>query len=438
MIFTALFLFCLWSSVFWGLKWINTDAPLSKESKALIANVKKYDPHLKEHPYFLVLGFDAKADVNPYELGSKRYHTDWKWFYENDLSADQPTHLKSSIRQDVGLFFLEKDEKIFDLIREKSAQGFSYQILLEHQHDLQRMNQDQSLLNSRFQQFLNLPVNERVLLTNYLGETANFSLMVKIHQLHLSNLAFHKNIADIEAYLKLLIQKDRDALPLIDKFVYQTMISQTIDVINDLNRLFGINFSEIQQFSHQQLSLENALSYEFASGFELNVKMNEEVNLFKSGNLDSDHNEHSVFKGWAFKHLSKLLFHTNMTANQSAQVVWPYIQDSKLDFKEFKSAPKHNPVGMPIAYKVKNYLGNIFSSIGNPDWGRYAIRLRLLDQKIRVLNVLNKQRSHFDLKQLNQNSDGFEYYKAEGQLCIRSPKPLSPEDEKKYKSCLSI
>ena len=55
-------IFLVWGLLVGFLFWLTRDEPLSKEAELLLANVQLYDASITEHPYFDVLGFDARSD----------------------------------------------------------------------------------------------------------------------------------------------------------------------------------------------------------------------------------------------------------------------------------------------------------------------------------------------------------------------------------------
>jgi hypothetical protein len=82
-------------------------------------------------------------------------------------------------------------------------------------------------------------------------------------------------------------------------------------------------------------------------------------------------------------------------------------------------------------------MGNKLMDFALPKWETYAVRPRLINQKITLLNIL-AQHQPIDLIQLNKNQQGDVFYETKDQLCIKTPNPfLNEEEERKYGSCLS-
>ena len=72
-----------WLGIFLFFRWLATDEPLSKTSQGFFAQVRQYNPELKQDPYFYVLGFDAKPDISPEQFGQTKYHAGWAAFYRD-------------------------------------------------------------------------------------------------------------------------------------------------------------------------------------------------------------------------------------------------------------------------------------------------------------------------------------------------------------------
>lgn len=96
--------------------WLIQDEPISQNATALLADVRFYEADLKQDPYFLWLGFEAKTDAEQQLLGQKIYHRDWKNFYQtNSVYIDEPVEKFSELQSD---FLTEADEKVFEQLKE--------------------------------------------------------------------------------------------------------------------------------------------------------------------------------------------------------------------------------------------------------------------------------------------------------------------------------
>lgn len=430
---------CLWVIIFATIKWLSADEPLSKESQVLLDQVQMYDPDLQEHPYFFELGFDAKSDIDQILLGRMQYQYGWsKDQYLNGLHDDSdsisndPRYI--AIEKFKGQFLSEQDEAFLKNFSKKASnEGMSYRYLLNNKTQLQRIYTQQRMLNHRFQQYLVLPPSEHVLLTSMAGAMPPYTLIMRMHYLYLSHLAFQGDQLAITKYTKQLMAKYQQPMPMIHKMFINEMISQNLNILNDLNRISSLKKQSLPQLTLKQISLKNELSTEFANMF---VILN---NL-----LDSDKNSNQAekpkqLKQWIFFKLYSLFYNKNISINHYAEAVQSAILLSELNDLEFKKQltnfkkPKEKPNAL------KNYWGQkILGNDEDLNWEHFVVRPRLLNQKIRVFNVLLENR-HVNLKQLNQNAQGHEYYQKNGELCIKSPAPNdSKANLERYRSCLKI
>lgn len=336
-----------------------------------------------------------------------------------------------------GVFFNEDEAKILDLIRTSSKQNLSYKLYQKHRLELESLYRNNSVLVQRYDRLLELENPKNILLLSIHSGTPNFNLMIKVHHLYLSNLAFNKNVKAIVQYTHTLIAKTEN-VPLLDKMVYLSMISNNLDILNDLRLLNSQLNIELNQFNQKQLSIRNALSAEVGSISEMLNLINEHEKLAEFYGLLLEKKESGTYNSLIKNKFAHLLFLKNASLNLYVSNIYPAIHLSESSNTNLIQALKNQQNVEVKKSWIKNYLGQRIIGIGMPQWGRYAVRPRLVDQKIQVFNVLSKNR-HLDLEQLNQNKDGYEYYRTETELCIKSPDPNQDVDQwEKHKSCLRI
>ena len=432
----------LWGVIFFTLKWLKADEPLSKDANELLAMVQFYDPNLKQDPYFYMLGFDARKDIDPQVLGREKYQFGWNEFYKNKISwngerTKDPIFIK--IQESTGVFLKPKDEELLkELNRDDSLQQ-TYQGILKHRSDLQRIYQQQTLLNQRYQKYLMLKPSDRILLTSISGATPNYILIAHAHYLYILHLTLNGNIHALTQYTEQLILKNQHASSLIHKMFIHKMISQNISILNEFNRSQLKKIKKISQLTPKQMSIRTAMADEFGGSVaQFNQIGGVEYNLFEKLDENGKFKEQTGLASYVYKKVKPYLYLPQMTENRYANYMMPAILLSEKSDPKFKKSLMHLNQNVENSWSVKNFFGKKLADIANPNWTFYAVRLRLLNQKIHVLNVLVQNRK-IDLKQLNKNQQGFEYYEKNGELCFKSPDPEGTEaNEKRYRSCLKI
>ncbi len=127
-----------------------------------------------------------------------------------------------------------------------------------------------------------------------------------------------------------------------------------------------------------------------------------------------------------------------MSTNQFALQVQKAVEWSSLDDQTLLQHMQDDNLNIAPSFQVKNYLGQRLVDIANFDLNSYDVRIRMLDQKIRVLNLLAKNRK-VDLKQLNHHSQAQQFSIKNGRLCMTQLDSLISEEVlEKYNSCLTI
>ncbi|WP_152033030.1 hypothetical protein [Acinetobacter wuhouensis] len=177
---------------------------MSKESQVLLDQVQMYDPDLQEHPYFFELGFDARNDADQILLGQLQYHSDWSNFIQHQLGEEGKNN-NQDLEKFRGQFFSQKSIDMFKAMQAVAKeQGLSYQLYSQNRAELQRLYASQGMLNARFQRLLNAPQSDKVLLLTAQAKIPDFILIIRMHHLYLSHLAFKNDISGIVKYIEKL------------------------------------------------------------------------------------------------------------------------------------------------------------------------------------------------------------------------------------------
>ena len=116
----------------------------------------------------------------------------------------------------------------------------------------------------------------------------------------------------------------------------------------------------------------------------------------------------------------RLVYLPNRSLNQQVKDIEPYIALSERSYLDFLQQYEHFQPEKRSKNVLKNSVGNILAQVAVVDWRPYALRSRILDNKIRVFNAVQKQES---VEELNKNREGYDYYQKEHQLCLKQPFP---------------
>ncbi|RYL22985.1 hypothetical protein [Acinetobacter piscicola] len=417
--------------------WLIQDEPISQNAMALLADVRLYETDLKQDPYFLWLGFDAKTDAEQQLLGQKIYHRDWKNFYQtNSVYIDEPIEKFSELQGD---FLTEADEKVFEQLIKDLQVEIGIEAYQKQQRALEEIYSRQSVLNARWQALLHQAPTQKVLVLSVEGAIPNFTLMMKIHRLYVAHLLFQQDVAALVRYTEALIAKDQSAVSLLDKMIMLNLISDNIELIHQLNQRLG------QKHTLSELSLaQMSMRFPFASETAVMQQVtNRLVDRQSPQGLfdfiyEDENQQKSVEKHPIADFFTPLLLLKNQSLNRYVSYIYPTLVISELPNPQFKQALQQPHDSTVKRSWLKNFMGNKLVDVALPRWETYAIRPRLINQKIVLLNVL-AQHQAIDLARLNQNTQGYAFYQTKTALCIKTPNPyLDEEEQRKYGSCLKL
>ena len=258
-------IFLVWGLLVGFLFWLTRDEPLSKEAELLLANVQLYDASITEHPYFDVLGFDARSDLDSQVLGRLIYRQGWSEYYNtSDVKIDYERNRQKLSR--LKFEYLTNDEKnLLKEILNQNDEHLFYRNLLNNKLQLQRLYLRQSVLNKKFQDFVKQQNSTKPLLLSVNTDYPNYSLIRMAHLIYLSDLFFKNDKTEIAIYIEQLIYKSTKAENLVEKMVIISMLSQSVVVLNHLNHGEISSNIRIPTLTKGQMSLRSSLSVEFAS-----------------------------------------------------------------------------------------------------------------------------------------------------------------------------
>ena len=429
-----------WLGIFLFFRWLATDEPLSKTSQDFFAQVRQYNPELKQDPYFYVLGFDAKPDISPEQFGQTKYHAGWAAFYRDksitEIEKDSAQQKKMSAE-----FLTEKDQALLKKLKENAKNNQVYQDILTHKAALQAIDQQQTLLKKRFQMYMALQASDKPLLLSLNHPYPNYGLILSMNYLYISQLAYRHDLATLQVHIEQLKQKLSHPENLVEKMVVLVMLRNCLDLLNDLNKADPQHALMIPELTPSQLSVQTAFATEFASPAIYFSRLNREGHesaVFDMLDEQGGEIEKSKLEQWFYSWVSPFVFQNNMSTNQLALQVQKAVEWSSLDDQILLQHMQDDNLNIAPSFQVKNYLGQRLVDIANFDLNSYDVRIRMLDQKIRVLNLLAKNRK-VDLKQLNHHSQAQQFSIKNGRLCMTQLDSLISEEVlEKYNSCLTI
>ncbi|NAR98732.1 hypothetical protein [Acinetobacter haemolyticus] len=398
--------------------WLQHDESLNDTTNELFAFQQGYQPDLKEHPYFIALGLDAKQDIDPMLLGRLRYHQYWAHYFTAPLSeSDAQNSLELNIAQKFkGSGIDGHSKELLSNLSKNRDKGIDLELLAKSKQQLNLGFEKNQYLVQRYLNLihqknyrdLSLPANSALL---------DYSNMMNIHYLYISKLAMDRDADVLKSYIDQLILIYADTTSLIYKMLLNRMIDSSLTLLHFLVDDVDSHMS-VMPMTDQQLSYRKVFAGEL---WFITTGLPSYENHIKNTSSHEEVIDNSSAIGLIGK--SNLFFLPNMTINQFARQYQPYIELSESPYLKFKA--EVNLIGkqeqdQQQLFKLKNYIGNILVNIGSPSFVDYIVRSRLLDHKIRVFNVLHGGKE-WDLEQLNLNKDGYAFYQTQHELCIRSP-----------------
>ncbi len=387
--------------------WLHHDEPLSQETQQLLSLQEGYKPELKTHPYFFMLGFDAKQNVDPMVLGRLRYHQDWANYFQHKQNlSGQPSALELKLTSSGTS--AETKQLLSDFKRQyQTEQSFDMGWIVQHKIQIQKAIQRDYGWIERYQTLLQQsPQSE--LLQPPDAVWANYGLLMNVHYLYLMNLLTSNQPAQqLQQYIEHLTQSMSRSNHLVDQMVLVEKINTSTQLLHDLNRKEHHHLS-LDGLSLQQLSMRKTLA------MEANIMVL--VNPFNVTHSSESGDGVTFWQRLALP----FVYLPHMTTNQYVRDLQQVIVLSEMNYADFKKDINHLAAIKPDHIVVKNFVGNILMQIGGPSMQKYLIKMRQLDHTILLFNVLNSQQT-WNVQSLNQNKEGYEFYQTDTRLCIKSP-----------------
>lgn len=382
----------------------------SEVTKKLLAYSQQYNSNLDRDPYFDFIGLDANSTSNPTELGKLRYHQ----FWQQDPMKSISKVTKNSVKNlPIGI---QSDKNVLDseLINLLEGIGNQYalnklsSIYVDKKKILDAYQKNDYLIN-RYLKIINNPNYKNLVLPNTSKDFVSdqIKLFINLNRLHIAYLVLNGDTEGIHTILVNLMMHI-DQTQITERFMVMKMIDETVDILHMMN-LEKKHLYSVQPFTQKALSLKQVYAALF-------------INIDQSFREIENPKQEADEKNITSKLVSMLFFDKNQTSNMFANYFQASIDLSELSYKDFKTKVNENVVLQNSTTKVKNYIGNhIYNKSSTLPLKQYVVMNRLiLDHKIQLFNILNQQQS-WDVKKLNSNSEGYEFYINKDQLCIRSP-----------------
>ena len=385
------------------LGWLQKDEPLTAQTKQLLLQDAAYQVPLAKHPYFLLLGIDSRATVEPNTLGRYRYHYDW-WQLQQDYLTEknaQGTALDQRATQDDWPMADQQYlDELLQLVRYHPEQIQDY---LNYQKTALAVLPQRHLLSlKRYQNWL-AQSDYHVLVMPINSESPDYALLVQLHMLHILQIALQaegQQLAAYQNYIQQLLQRLNLPLASTERYLLQRFIMDTIDVLRQAQKDTKQTL-QLPTLQAEQLSIRPSLAYELTYFQQILRFMRAE----------------NPIVNW---HLPFFILQ-QQSLNQWVAQMQPIIQRSELSYVQLQKALARPVVVKQNKWVIKNSIGYVLTQAAQRDWDAFIVRNRLLDQKIMLFNALNQPNK--TLKQLNENSQGYQFYQTEQALCIAHPHP---------------
>jgi hypothetical protein len=365
----------------------------------LLGENYQINPNLVDHPYFYYLGLDASENIDPLKLGAYRYYRGWSEStndinIEEDSSIEENTLMKS---------WSSEQEKLFDelqgLFKKENFENF-FQYVHEHHSELNQLIDSNKVgLNRLDQLFL----------------MKNFKSLALSPESDDSSVTYFKNLillkmVDIELNQKQKLNLFLDEFNKLTAFhkknssVEIIIISSYIDRYIDVIRFQQLkekqkNGIQLELFNQQQLSTKSTLK-------------DTAVMLYLTSNYAMSKLPQNI---------RPLIYLPNKTINQVTKDMEIYLKLSELPYVEYKKQLTTIEPNKHSEYALKNYVGNMLVQISQPNYINFSMYNHLINNKIIVFNTLNQEL--VDVDTLNQNKQGYDFYKTKTELCIKNPHP---------------
>ncbi|MFV5491464.1 hypothetical protein [Acinetobacter sp. ASP199] len=400
--------------------WMRTDEPLTDTAKKIIQPDLIYRANIQQHPYFYLLGIDAKDEVNPYALGRYRYHREWA-SYIRDQNAGEHHEIDSGLNRQLSRDDFSEDEiqlmKNLQLSLNDSPEQFSM-LVAEHEKSLQSLLEHERIPLTRFSDLLGRKDYVSLVISPQAsGPDYRYIRTLQLLKLVQIQLDSGSKVQPYAQQFHQALEFTHNRLSLIEKMLMQNWLSQMVDLIR-VEQKNENNPIQLKNLNSNQLGLKTSLQNELTGDYLLTQY------------LPHSSEVRSLQFEW--------LYLPNKTFNAIAaqyEVYWTISETPYVELKERFSGIEDLPRSK---WHLKNAIGQILSQVSRPNFEKYLLMNHILNNKILSFNALSKEA--LDLKVLNQNSEGRRYFQKEGKLCIELPYPKHklPELNLKHDSCVKI
>lgn len=379
--------------------WLQQDDELSAQTKALIDADYAFQSDLKQHPFFYAWGMDAKADVEPESLGRLRYYEQWQQQGKPLSSANKAAPMQIQQLQKHPLLAEQKQvlDELNQVLLQTPEQSESF--IRQHQSQFVAMFATEQFAIQRYLHWLNSTDYVSLLLPAD-GALPDYQTLRDLHLLHAVQLSLKSKDESKTAllqYISALQNMQGQKLSMIEKYIMQNFMWQSLDMLNLKAQHASVHVAPLTQ---HVLSLRQSMRYE----------VSQNAHSFQSLALPEG------ISDWQYR----LVYLPNRSLNQQVKDIEPSIALSELSYLDFLQQYEHFQPEKRSKYVLKNSVGNILAQVAVVDWRPYALRSRILDNKIRVFNAVQKQES---VEELNKNREGYDYYQKGHQLCLKQPFP---------------
>src|SRR5690606_38276889 len=253
-------------------KWMRTDEPLSDTAKQFIQPDLIYRAKIQQHPYFYLLGIDAKDKVHPHVLGRYRYHREWA-NYIRDQHAGEYHNIDSGLSKKLTREGFSEDEielmKNLQLSLNDSPKQFSI-LVAEHKKSLHVLLERERIPLQRFsdllgrKDYISLVIPPQATGPDY-SYIRNLQLL-KLVQIQLDSAG--NLVQPYAQQFHQVLEFTHNRISLIEKMLMQNWLIQIIDLI----RLEQRNENHpilLKSLDLDQLGLKTSLQNELMGGYLL-------------------------------------------------------------------------------------------------------------------------------------------------------------------------
>ncbi|MCJ8147057.1 hypothetical protein MKI79_09110 [Acinetobacter sp. A3.8] len=357
-------IFLIWGGILAFLYWMTLDDPLSQVAQDFLAIYPNYQPDLKEHPYFLELGFDAKKDIDPMVLGRLRYHAGWAEWYQTNLERDKWKEHKLTENVLLDNDLDQQLTAIFEADSRTIRQQPKLNDLLPITQEVEAEYKNKQYLIDRYKMLVyqgNLE-NSELLLPITCCDMSWLRLR-SIQYLYLSHLILNQDIEQLHLYANELTTMLSNRNDMIEKAV---LIKQIDTVVNIIHLL---------EIENPQRGHELEISLEPLGNKSFSIRRMTSLDLIEILSFLSEERMNAIFveleeestslldllNTWKGRLIFKQIYKNNMTANLYAEWAKTQINWSESNYVDYvRMAPsgvENDHPKLDASAKFRNQIG---------------------------------------------------------------------------------